>query len=97
MFEKLESVVDKYDELTKLVANPDVIANQSVWQKHMKELGEIEPVWQEQERLAGAKLAVELGPLINFFPAEEYHQHYLDKNPGGYCHIPAALFTRNPD
>ncbi|MGI6211461.1 MAG: peptide chain release factor 1 [Anaerovoracaceae bacterium] len=44
MFEKLDSVVDKYNELTKLVADPDVIANQSVWQKHMKEMGEMEPV-----------------------------------------------------
>ena len=31
---------------------------------------------------------VDIGPLQNFFPAEEYHQNYLEKNPGGYCHIP---------
>ncbi|MDR0621199.1 MAG: peptide-methionine (S)-S-oxide reductase MsrA [Deltaproteobacteria bacterium] len=37
-------------------------------------------------------LAVEEGELKNFFVAEEYHQKYLDKNPGGYCHIPAAKF-----
>ena len=30
---------------------------------------------------------VELEPLRNFFTAEEYHQNYLDKHPGGYCHI----------
>lgn len=30
---------------------------------------------------------VEIEPLKNYFPAEEYHQHYLDKNPTGYCHI----------
>ncbi len=29
----------------------------------------------------------ELEPLKLFCPAEEYHQRYLDKNPGGYCHI----------
>ena len=40
-----------------------------------------------QEEKLGAKLAVEVGPIVNFFPAEEYHQKYLDKNPGGYCHI----------
>ncbi|MBR5123142.1 MAG: peptide-methionine (S)-S-oxide reductase, partial [Anaerotignum sp.] len=33
------------------------------------------------------KLEVELLPLENFWPAEEYHQKYLNKNPGGYCHI----------
>ena len=34
--------------------------------------------------------AVEIGPLQTFYPAEEYHQDYLDKNPIGYCHIPTA-------
>jgi len=38
--------------------------------------------------------AVEIGPLKNFFPAEEYHQNYLAKNPGGYCHIPRAQIER---
>jgi peptide methionine sulfoxide reductase msrA/msrB len=31
-------------------------------------------------------------PLDNFYVAEEYHQDYLDKNPGGYCHLPLELF-----
>ncbi len=32
-------------------------------------------------------IAVEVKELENFYPAEEYHQKYLDKNPAGYCHI----------
>lgn len=35
-------------------------------------------------------LAIEACPLIHFYDAEEYHQDYLDKNPGGYCHVPLA-------
>ena len=31
--------------------------------------------------------AVELKPLENFYPAEAYHQRYLEKHPGGYCHV----------
>lgn len=39
-----------------------------------------------QERL-GAPVAVECAPLAAFYPAEEYHQKYLEKHPDGYCHI----------
>ena len=56
------------------------------------QLPQIEAVCREVEKKVGAKLAVELQPLRNFFPAEEYHQKYLDKNPGGYCHIPSRFF-----
>ncbi len=42
------------------------------------------------EKRLGQKLAVEACPLDKFFSAEEYHQKYLDKNPGGYCHVPLA-------
>ncbi len=37
-------------------------------------------------------IAVEQMPLRNFYPAEEYHQDYLVKNPGGYCHVNPQLF-----
>ena len=40
------------------------------------------------EKSRRTKFFVECGPLLNFYPAEEYHQDYLQKNPGGYCHIP---------
>lgn len=32
-------------------------------------------------------IVTEVEPLRNFYPAEEYHQDYLQKNPNGYCHI----------
>lgn len=38
----------------------------------------------------GKPLALEACPLVHFYDAEEYHQDYLDKNPGGYCHVPLA-------
>ncbi|MDE6341644.1 MAG: peptide-methionine (S)-S-oxide reductase MsrA, partial [Muribaculaceae bacterium] len=37
-------------------------------------------------------LAIEAGPLQNFYPAEDYHQEYLYKNPDGYCHVNPSLF-----
>ena len=38
-------------------------------------------------------LAVECCPLLQYFTAEEYHQKYLDKNPGGYCHVPFKMIA----
>lgn len=38
----------------------------------------------------GQAVAVEVLPLESYYLAEAYHQQYLRKNPGGYCHISAA-------
>ena len=49
----------------------------------------------EKAKLAaaiGRPVAVEVEPLHNFYAAEDYHQDYLDVHPGGYCHVPSALF-----
>lgn len=37
-------------------------------------------------------LPVELQPVDKFYTADEYHQDYLDKNPGGYCHLSPEIF-----
>ena len=60
-------------------------------------LGTILKEYKKEEELVGEPLAVEVMPLENFFTAEEYHQKYLDKNPAGYCHIPAEFFTLADD
>ena len=47
----------------------------------------IQKVFDELAPNYGAPIVVELKPIANFYPAENYHQKYLQKNPGGYCHI----------
>lgn len=54
-----------------------------------KEIGE---VMEEEQKKYNRPLAVEALPLHSFYPAEEYHQKYLDKNPQGYCHIEPEAF-----
>ena len=44
-------------------------------------------VQRELSLAEGGRVAVEAAPLASFWPAEDYHQDYLDKNPGGYCHV----------
>lgn len=36
---------------------------------------------------SGQKIVTEIKPIVDYYLAEEYHQSYLEKNPGGYCHI----------
>lgn len=47
----------------------------------------IEGVYSEIQQQYNEPLAVEKSPLTCFYPAEEYHQKYLIKNPEGYCHL----------
>lgn len=55
MFNKLDFIVDKYDELSHLVSDPEIINNQPVWQKHVKEMGEMEPIVKKYTEYKKAK------------------------------------------
>ena len=44
MFQKLDAVEKRYDELTKLISDPEVISNHTEWQKYMKEHAEIKDI-----------------------------------------------------
>lgn len=57
-----------------------------------KDLPVIETAFKELAQNYQKPLVVEVKPLTNFYKAEDYHQDYLDKHPGGYCHISPALF-----
>lgn len=52
----------------------------------------IETSLQKLQENYDVPLAIEFGPIVNFYRAEEEHQEYLLKNPNGYCHIPYYLF-----
>lgn len=56
------------------------------------ELPVIKRVFDEKQKLYNQPIVTEIAPLRNFFPADEYHQDYLDKHPDGYCHLPVELF-----
>ena len=57
----------------------------------------IKEFYEKKEKEIGKKLSVEILPLKNFYPAENEHQKYLDKNPGVYCHIPKKFFKLNQE
>ncbi len=49
-------------------------------------------VIQDEQKKYVHPIVVEVKPLISFYKAEDYHQKYLDKNPGVYCHIDTCFF-----
>lgn len=55
------------------------------------DLSTIKMTLEEQQKKYDKKIVTEIMPLSVFFPAEDYHQDYLKKNPGGYCHIDMSI------
>jgi peptide-methionine (S)-S-oxide reductase len=41
----------------------------------------------ELDKSGYGRITTEVAPLDTFYYAEDYHQQYLAKNPGGYCGI----------
>jgi len=39
------------------------------------------------------RIVIEAYPISCFYPAEAYHQKYLEKNPNGYCHVDLNLIN----
>ena len=90
----LEKILDNYLS----VINPYNVNHQGedygeqyrtgVFSTDLLELEKIKQFFKYKEKeYNNGKFMIIIEPLRHFYPAEEYHQDYLDKNPHGYCHI----------
>lgn len=59
MFQKLDFILEKYEELSMKVSDPAVIDNQQEWQKYIKELSEMEPIVKKYKEYKKIKSSVE--------------------------------------
>ena len=59
MFQKLDAVEKRYEELNKLISDPEMIAKQSEWQKLMKEHSEIQEVVEKYREYKRVNQALE--------------------------------------
>ena len=48
---------------------------------------------KQKQRKSTKPIAIEAYPISSFYPAEMYHQKYLEKNPQGYCHVDLNLIN----
>lgn len=102
MFDKLETVEARYEELTKLISDPEVIANQTEWQKLIKEHSSIEEIVQkyreykkEKQRMDEAKEMMEDKELkelaeADYYEAKENLPHIEDE-------LKALLIPKDPN
>ncbi len=59
MFDKLEFIEEKYEDLSAKIADPEIISEQSLWQKYMKEHAELTPIVQAYRKYSEAQKALE--------------------------------------
>ena len=69
MFDKLENVEKRYEELNNKIADPEVISNQNEWQKLMKEHADIAPIVEKYREYKNAQNAenATLGDMASAF------------------------------
>lgn len=90
---KLDYLIDKYfsiidpTSLNKQGNDKGKQYRTGIYYLDKDDLNLIDSKILEEAKKYDKKIVVEVEPLKNYYPAEEYHQKYLKKNPFGYCHI----------
>ena len=102
MFEKLENVEKRYDELTKLISDPEIISNHAEWQKLMKEHASIEDVVLKFREYKKVKQAMEEAEELMHDPemkelAEAEYYEAKDQLPKLEEELKFLLIPKDPD
>ena len=102
MFEKLEAVEKRYEELTKLISDPEVISNQAEWQKLMKEHASIEDIVLKFREYKKAKQSMEEAEELLHDPemkelAETEYYESKEKLPKLEEELKILLIPKDPD
>ena len=81
MFDKLENVEKRYEELNQKISDPEVIANQSEWQKLMKEHADIQDLVEKYREYKKVSTAIEeLKEMLDDKEMHDLAQMELDEN-----------------
>ena len=102
MFENLEDIEKKYEELTKSISDPQVIANQEEWRKMMKEQSNIEPIVEKYREYKKVKQSYEESKELIKDPemkelAEEEMLSAKEKLPILEDELKILLIPKDPD
>ncbi len=102
MFDKLDAVEERYEELTKIISDPQVISNQAEWQKAMKEHASIEEIVEKyreykktKQNMEEAKEMMEDKDLKELAEADYYEAK--EKLPKIEEELKVLLIPKDPD
>lgn len=94
--ESILSLEELLDNFWKII-NPTILNRQGpdignqyrtgIYYTDESDLEAINKTLNKQQSKYNSPIVTEIMPLNSYYEAEEYHQDYLKKNPGGYCHI----------
>ena len=102
MFDKLEAVEKRYEELTKMIADPELISNQTEWQKAIKEHASIEDVVVKFREYKKVKKSMEEAEELMQDPdmkdlAEEEYYSSKEQLPKIEEELKLLLIPKDPD
>ena len=81
MFDKLENVEKRYEELNQKISDPDIISNQSEWQKLMKEHADLQDIVEKYREYKNTLNSIEeLKEMLNDREMHDLAQMELDEN-----------------
>lgn len=81
MFDKLESVEKRYEELNIKISDPEVIANQAEWKKMMKEHSDIQEIVEKYREYKKVVSTIEeLKEMLNDKEMHDLAQAEMDEN-----------------
>lgn len=94
--EKIISLEDLLEKFWRII-NPTLLNRQGpdignqyrtgIYYTDPSDLDIINKTLEEEQKKYKEPIVTEIMELKSFYKAEAYHQDYLKKNPGGYCHI----------
>ena len=64
MFQQIEELVKKYDEMSQQISDPEIIADQELWQKLMKEHSDLRPIVEKYQEYKKTVEAVDEALLM---------------------------------
>ena len=102
MFKKLEAIEKRYEELNKEIADPNLISNQSEWQKAMKEHASLEELVQKFREYKKVKKEMEEAeellkdPEMKELAEAEYHEK-KEQLPKLEEELKFLLIPKDPD